>query len=237
MSEPSSAPRSSERTLTARDVAAYLRRHPGFLLEHTDLLAVLTPPCHRKGDDVVDMQSFMIERLRREVERLKSSQNDLIATARGNLSSQARVHAAVLDLIGARSFEHLIESVTTDLALRLDVDVVSLCVECDRRHLPPATRTGVCFLEPGTIDRLMGTYGAILGPDRGEEPAVFGAAASLVRSHAFLRLNVSPAAPVALLALGSRHEDRFEPGHGTELLAFLAGVLEHTIRSWLDLPA
>jgi len=65
---------------------------------------------------------------------------------------------------------------------------------------------------------------------------VFGAAAGLVRSDTMLRLTISPAAPLGLLAFGTRHPGYFNPGQGTELLGFLARVLEHCIREWLDLP-
>jgi len=41
---------------------------------------------------------------------------------------------------------------------------------------------------------------------------------------------------MALLAFGSREEERFHPGQGTELLSFLARILTHAMRSWLDLP-
>lgn len=237
MSKPNSAASPPPRALTSEEVAAHLRRHPAFLAEHPDLLSLLTPPAHRTGSNVVDMQNFMIERLRREVERLKSSQAELIGTARSNLSSQSRIHAAALDIIGARTFEHLVETVTTDLALRLDVDAVALCVECDRSKFPTAARANVRGLEPGSIDRILGDdYDSLLRPKVDADPLIFGAAAGLVRSDALLRLSIGHSAPPALLALGARQKGRFEPGHGTELLGFLARVLENTFRSWLNLP-
>lgn len=237
MSEPSSAESAPARAPTAEDVADFLDRHPGFLADRPELLSWLTPPAREAGGNVVDMKNFMIERQGREIERLKASQDELIATARGNISSQSRIHAAVLDLIGARSFEQLAETVTTDLALRLDVDVVSLCVECDRGSFPAASRPNIQGLPPGTIDALLGEdLDALLRPEVEADPAVFGAAAGLVNSDALLRLTVGTSAPPAMLALGSREVGRFQPGHGTELLGFLAGVLQCTIRSWLDLP-
>ncbi len=237
MNKPESADSAPDRAPTAEEVADYLRLHPGFLVDHPNLISILTPPARNTGSNVVDMQNFMIERLSREVERFKASQGELIATARGNLSSQSRIHLAVLDIIGAPTFEHLIETVTTDLAVRLDIDVVSLCVECDRSGIPAAARSNVQGLEPGTIELLLGGgYDALLRPNIEADPEVFGAAAGLVRSDALLRLSIGPSAPAALLALGSRQEGRFEPGHGTELLCFLATALECTMRSWLDLP-
>lgn len=238
MSKPESADSAPLRAPTAEEVADYLRLHPEFLVDHPNLLSVLTPPTRNTGSNVVDMQNFMIERLGREVERIEASQGELIATARGNLSSQSRIHAAVLDIIGARTFEHLIETVTTDLAVRLDIDVVALCVECDRSGIPAAARSNVRGLETGTVDLLMGAgHDALLRPDIEADPEIFGAGSGLVRSDALLRLTIGVSAPAALLALGSRREGCFEPGHGTELLCFLATALACTMRSWLDLPS
>lgn len=239
MNKPSSAASEPEGTVTADEVAAYLRRNPDFLLRQPGLLSVLTPPSHRRGDNVVDMQGFMIERLGQEMERHRRAQEELIAASRRHLSSQSRVHGAVLDIMGASSFEQLIEIVTTDMAVRLDVDVVVLCVETDGRTPPVATRTpGVRVVAAGTVDAVLGSDRQVLLRTSEERLApIFGGAADLVASEALLRLTVSPKAPPGLLALGSRDVDRFNPGRGTELLNFLARVIESTIRTWLGLPA
>ena len=64
------------RGIGAEDVAAYLRKHPDFLAKRADLLAVLTPPALRRGDSVVDMQHFMLQRLRSDLARAKTQQRD-----------------------------------------------------------------------------------------------------------------------------------------------------------------
>ena len=117
------------RVIGPDEVAAYLRQHPDFLVEHGELFEVLTPPALRRGERVVDMQHFMLERQRAEITRLKAQQRTLVATTRANLASQSRVHGAVLTLLAASSFEQLIQIVTTDLAVLLDADVVTIGVE------------------------------------------------------------------------------------------------------------
>src|SRR5579872_3724829 len=97
------------------DVASYLRQHPDFLIEHADLLEVLTPPTLRRGERVVDMQHFMLERQRAEIERLRAQQRSIVAATRANLASQNRIHGAILALLAAQSFEQLIQIVTGDL--------------------------------------------------------------------------------------------------------------------------
>ena len=223
--------------LTGAQVADYLRRHPTFLMRHPELLDSQIAPWRDRGDGIVDLQQFMVERLRREIGRLRTEQDDLLANSRDNLSTQARIHKAVLALLAADSFERLIETVTTDLALLLDVDVVMLCVEKAQSSINDPGVEGVQMLPPGGVDLLMGRgQEVLLRDDVPGDPEIFGSAAGLVRSDALLRLNVSRKTPAGLIAFGTRHPGYFNPGQATELLGFLARVLEHSIRTWLDLP-
>ena len=228
----------SSQGLSEDQVARYLRRHPGFLTENPELLDLLLPPQRRHGDGVVDLQSFMIEKLRRENERLSKRHAELLATSRANMTSQTRVHSGILALLEAKSFENLIQAVTTDLAVLLDVDVVSLCVESTDGPLSQTTVSGVRMLEAGEVDRLLGAgHDIVLYPKAPGGCAIHGAGAGLVLSQALLRLRPNSHVPTGLLALGSRYEGRFDPSQGTEHLAFLARTLEHCIRTWLGLPA
>lgn len=223
--------------IEADHVAAYLRRHPGFLNDYPELLEVLTPPeRHGSGDGVVDLQAAMIERMRIENRRIGELQADLLATSRANMTTQSRIHAGVLALLEATTFENLIQAITTDLALLLDVDVVALCVEApdspQRRDV-----AGVHMLYPGEVDDILGPGRDImLVPVTHLANPVYGGGASLVRSEALLRLRPSARAPMGLLALGSRVEGRFDSNQGTEFLVFLARILELCIRTWLELP-
>jgi uncharacterized protein YigA (DUF484 family) len=224
--------------LRAAEVAAYLRQHPNFLVEHGELLEVLTPPSRQSGERVVDMQQFMVQHQRGEIARLKSQHRALVATTRANLASQARVHSAVLALLAASSFEQLIQIVTTDLAVLLDADVVTIAVESTGPQRPRLTHQGVQILAPGTVDAVLGAErDVVLQSDTESDPALFGDGAGLVRSAALLRLQVSSAAPAGLLCIGMRRPGKFHGGQGTELLGFLARALGITIAAWLDLPA
>lgn len=223
--------------VSSLEVKAYLRENPGFLVENPDLVEVIQPPERDAGGGVVDMQSFMIERLQREVVDLRENHGELIAASRSNMISQSRVHAATLAIFEARTFEHMIEVITTDLANMLDVEVASLCVENDGTVGEIPEVTGVHLVAPGMVDETIGPGRDIVLRSKAEaEHAVFGGAVGLVRSAAILRLPINNYGPMALLAFGSREEERFHPGQGTELLSFLARVLTHSMRIWLDLP-
>lgn len=218
-------------------VAAYLRRHPEFLAQHPDLLDVLRPPARDRGEGVVDLQHFMVERLRRELSEMSALRDDLVATGRSNLATQARVHEAILALLRARSFAEFVETITTDLAVILDLDVVTIGVEqaADGAAWKPVA--GVYCLKAGSVDALLGPAGnLLLREDTTGDPGIFDGAAGLVRSDALIRLTIGGSTPPALLALGSRQSGAFHAGQGTELLSFLSRVLEETFRAWLTLP-
>ena len=219
------------------DVARFLLANPDFLNRHPEILAALSPPKRKHGDGVIDLQHAMLERLRGEVTQLKDTQHELITATRGNMTSTARVHACVLAMLESSSFEHMIHIVTHDMTQMLDVDVTALCVEKVPGDSAPIPPRGVRILDPGDVDTLLG-HGkdAALVEEETGHPVVFGAAVTLVRSAAYMRLKISPRTPPGMLALGSRSTGNFYPGQATELLVFLAGVLSLSIRSWLDLP-
>ncbi|HEY0835953.1 MAG TPA: DUF484 family protein [Azospirillum sp.] len=223
--------------LTAEDVCAYLRDHPDFLAQNADLVHHLTPPSADRGRGVVDLQAFMVEKLRGEIRALKDQQRELVTTTRANMNSQNRIHAAVLFLLDAQNFEQLIQTITTDLAVLLDLDVACLVVESNGLDIPHVHRSGVRVVEPGTVGAWMGKRDVVLHNDIVGDPEIFGPGAGLVRSQALIRIQVSSETPEGLLAFGSREPDMFHPGQGTELVGFLARVVERVIRSWLELPA
>ena len=67
--------------VSADQVAGYLRHHPDFLGDYPELLDVLTPPKRDRGEGVVDLQQFMVERLRREIADLTLLRDDMVAGA------------------------------------------------------------------------------------------------------------------------------------------------------------
>jgi uncharacterized protein YigA (DUF484 family) len=221
--------------IDARDVMAYLRRHPDFLDEHPEALRLLRPPSREVGDGVVDFQHFLYERQRREISRVNLEYRNLLAVSRGNLASQCRVHKAALAVLAAPSFGQLLQIVTTDLAVVLDVDVVTIAVENVAGIAPRLNVNGIHLLEAGTVEELLGVDKAVVyEADVAGDPALFGGAAGLVRSQALLRLRFGRETPTGLLCIGTRKPGRFHPGLGTELLGFLGRIVGLSIGLWLN---
>lgn len=228
--------------LTADDVVAFLQDHPDFLARRPELLHQLLPPAGpERGAGVIDIRERMLERLRGEVGRLFDQQQLLVDTTRANMMNLRRVHAAVLHLLSCRGLEAMVQAVTGDLAVLLDLDGASLVVEQPPGPVASIGPVGLGMAPHGTIDRILGRADVALQSDILGSIEVWGHQAGLIRSQALvrLRLPVEGAAEGAegtptLLAFGSADPDLFQPGQATDLLLFLSGVVERVIAAYLD---
>ena len=191
----------------------------------------------RRGAGVLDMQQFMVERLRRDWRGCAPTGRPARQQPRQPDDPGARRIARRWRCSG-RSFENLIEIVVTDLAVVLDVDIVSLGVEA---------ATGRCAaLGRGRAAAARGTVTALLGNGRER------AAARRRRGRSGDLRRAPPAWSAPMPCCGCRRARRrrraarlrhapprlFQPrpGHRAARLPG-AAVLEHCIRQWLDLPA
>lgn len=209
-------------------VVAYVHAHPDFFARHTELLPKLVPPSRFDGDAVVDMQQFMITRLNHELEQMRGCAEHLISTSRSNMSIQSRTHQAALALMAAGDPAGLARVVAEDFPTLLDVDVATVCLEAGDQAAG-AILPGAIALPDGAVERLLGAGEALLRAEAAGDPAVFGDGAGLVASFALVRLATADGLS-GLLALGSRHQRAFHSSQGTELLAFLARVIEYCLR-------
>jgi uncharacterized protein YigA (DUF484 family) len=186
-------------------------------------------PSRWSGDAVADMQQFMLEQLRGEINNLRDCAQDVIETSRSNMSIQTRTHTAVLALLSATSFNQLIRVVSEDFPLLLDIDVTKIGFEPANKYSIELMSSGIMRFQIGDVERHLGCdQDVLLMRDVGDDVGLFGEGAGLVHSAALARLRHGHQKPPGLLALGSRGS-AFYPGQGTELIGFLARVLERCI--------
>ncbi len=226
----------SATVVTPDDVAAWLKCNPGFLNDRPDVMASLIPPENDHGEGIVDMQHFMLERLRRDLSEKQSREQALLGATKANLDAQAKIHQAVRAVIEADSFNALIKIVTGKLPALFEISAASFCVESDA-HLPDAAaETGIVLLPPGSLAKMMDADRTVaLRADIEGDKRIFGEKAKLIRSVALLRLDIGGGKPQALLALGSIAPKGFDPRQGTELLSFFTHTLLHCTRRWLGM--
>lgn len=224
--------------LTKKEIVAFLKDNPSFLNDNPDLLDILIPerPRHTKGQ-VADFQSYMIERLKADKDEVVKSTKEIIENARSNMNNQQRIHACVLRLLEAQTFDEFIRCITMDLSPMLNVDIAVLVVESNEAEIPHIQQNGIRILPEGTVEKWMGEKTIMLQDNISGIEAIYGGGAALVASQILLRVDISRNTPPAILAFGSRNPSLFHDGQATDQILFLARVIERCFRSWLNLSA
>lgn len=221
---------------------AYLRAHPCALEEDRELMSLIMPPARQRGHNVVDLQSFMIERLRAQAVEREAREEKIRQAIASDALEERRVQKAALSLSAARSFEALISVITNDLSAILGASAVALNIERPAGvsggiELAAARAGGpIQMIAPGTVQRLLGPGGDVKAGACVSDAPVFPRGKGLVRSFVAARLTFTAAAPQGLLAIGSKTSGRFSKSAGLHRYAFLARVVESGIKLWLDLP-
>lgn len=224
----------AKKDLSEEDVIAFLKKKKNFFRDHPEVLEHLDAPGQEHGKGVVDFQQALLERLKADKTHAHKVQKELIETFRANMNNQNRIQTAVLVILEAETFEEFIETMTQDLPVLLDVDTVNLVIEATSKEVPFINQSGIRFAKQGFVKQWLGTGDALLQGNINGHEDVFGPGAGLVKSHALLRLEISPNTPAGLIAFGSRDPEAFGPEQAIDQIGFLAQVVERCFRIWLD---
>ncbi len=216
---------------TEAQVLAYLEDTPGFLDRNPEAILHLVMPGAGADQTVVDMRDFLVRRLQEELRELRDGTDNLIQTARVNMSIIKRTHQAVLAVLLGDERGALGETVARELPLLLDVDLAVLALE--EGDALPARSAPLAVLPPGFVDAVAPRSRPIALRARARpEPRLFGEAAAQVASDALARLEPGNGHPPGLLALGARQSGAFNEDQAHDLLSFVARVVEHCVRQW-----
>ena len=206
-------------------VRRFLSDNPDFLKGDSGLLAELGLTV-ATSSNVVEFAPMA--RVHAAHQREAEQRALLEEIARANFAAQAQTHGAVVDLLDARNLADLARRVDELARTRFGLAAGIIAVETE--GLPPA---GWKHLVEGQVDLILD------GPQRlarmGFAPTalgLFGPEAGEIASMAMVRMAIWEPSRQGLLAFGSADDDGFTEEMGTELVAFLARVVERTAERW-----
>jgi len=206
-------------------VKSVLLENPHWLTEDSDLNAL----ARRAGGNVVDLEAARVAQIQERARRMADTHQAIVETARANLAVQSQVHAVVLTLMSAESAEEADERLSWMLRGALGVDCAKVLVE----DLPVSDGASIMSAEVGLIESTIGVsrWERLGRMGRGAR-VIFGDDTDRLRSEAIIRLDINGRR--GLMALGSLDPETFREDNGTELLNFLARVLERRLGEWLS---
>lgn len=211
---------------TDEAVAAYLRAHPEFFVDHDELIPELRIP-HQPGT-AVSLVERQVKLLRERNIEMRNRLSQLMDVARDNDRLFDKTRRLVLDLLDANSLEEVIGAVDESLRHEFQVPFVSLILFSET---PLAVGRSVTNAEAQqAIGGLLGSGKTICGVLRPHELAfLFGEEESR---------SIGSAAVVALsqqhgiLAVASPDPQHYKSSLGTLFLGYIAEVLTRVLPTY-----
>lgn len=219
--------------VTAGDVEEYLRSHPEFFNEHSELLREIAIP-HTTGG-AVSLVERQVAVLRDQNRTYRRQLQQLMDVARSNDELLQRLQQLTLRIIDGASLADALTALEDSLRADFSADAAGLQFFTGG-ELPaygPRSFLHVSAKSPsdttGELRRLLAGAQPICGRLKGEQLAeLFGEHAAVIGSTALLPLTVRGRL-IGALAIGSHSADRFNPEMGTTYLRHLAELIAHRL--------
>ena len=219
--------------LTPEAVELFLKKHSDFFVHRPDLFAKLALPQEAEHSNVASITGFQARRLQMQVDKLEDKNRKLIQTSIQNMESQNQIHNLALQILGADSWQHMLDVLDTTMRTTMDVESVTLCLldTLDIKGANGTTTASARQIEGLFKDNATVCLRTLCADDM---RTMHAAKAAEMQSDALIRLHLSDGTPVGMLALGSTRRDRFHAGQGGDLLSFLGGLMGTVLSRWTE---
>ncbi|WP_295976138.1 DUF484 family protein [uncultured Xanthomonas sp.] len=212
----------SQDKIGAHEVAAWLRRHPGFLKQFPDLALTLVVP--RDDGPTASLASYQLEVLRDKNRELSRRLAELAANAQVNERLAVRTHQLTLALMRQHSAADSVRAMAASLQEDFQGDLVSIVLLQPLPGLEQAPWLQVLAADDPRLAPFRDCLKdgePICGRLQPEKQALlYGERVDEVQSTALL-----PLPGLGLIAVGSRDPNRFYPGMGTLFLRMMGEAL------------
>jgi uncharacterized protein YigA (DUF484 family) len=213
-------------TLTAEQVAEFLKQNPGFFENHVDVLTNLQIP-HPHGGRAVSIGERQLIALREKSKLLEDKLHELIQFGEENDAAGEKVHRLACRLIESQGLDAALDTLYLDLLDHFAVPHVAVRLwnvaegDSEAREFSPVVAEIREFVE---------SMGA---PYCGHHPVYetqswFGEAAPHLKSYAMAALR-RDGTTFGVIALASEDPKRFYPEMGTLYLARIGELVSHAL--------
>ena len=215
-------------------VVDFLRSHPDFFTEHTDLLNRLSVP-HQAGTGIVSLIEKQVQIMRRRIEDLEQKLEQTEHEESFNIHLVENVRRLAFDLLNTENPEEFHRKLVDGLSAHYKADQFRLYVftrlptpnDCGGIRFRTAN-AGIKCLFTGVFNH----HRPLCGSLQDEHiKAVFGNDAEFIRSTVLIPLKLERWE--GLLALGSRQWNYYHHGLSLELLVMVSDIASKVIDGWL----
>jgi uncharacterized protein YigA (DUF484 family) len=212
----------------------YLKTHPEFFTQHTDLLLELE--LQHKSGVAVSLIERQVNLLREQNKQQKVHLAELVEIARDNEQANQKIHKLILSLLSCKEMDACEVVMDEVLQNEFAVDAVALKLFIE----PVSDQPEHLFVQKDTplgkeLEKLLNTRKPMCGFFKKlPMQELFDDKAQSVASLAVLPLYVEKNNCFGALVLGSNNMQRFSPDMGTLFLERLSETLSYILNSFIS---
>ncbi len=227
----------SQVTLPDEDqVVEFLLENPDFFLRHSPLLNDLEIP-HESGT-AVSLVERQVAVLREKNQHFEAKLREMVDAVHDNQRLHVSLHRLAVNLFDADSLDDLMGIVDDELRHKLGTDFVYFRLTTEAGAQSQSGDEGHTYVDKD--DEVLQSFAPLIEKKRiqcgrlneQQIEQLFMQDAAEVKSAAVIP--VEDAGIYGLIALGSRDEQRYHPGMGTDFLSSLADLIGAAMRSHLS---
>lgn len=212
-------------SLGGEDLRTLIREHAEWLRQEPQLLSEVG--LRLDVANMVDFGPIALSKASEAHRRESGERRRLEGVARANYAAQAQTHAAVIDLLEAVSLSDLAGRLDQLARIRFGLAAGTIAVED-----PDLIPDGWVALVDGQVDLILGAHKLARLGHCPTAAGLFGALAPEIGSAAILRLSMWTPERRGVIAFGAADPSAFSSEMGTELVTFLARVVERAAERW-----
>jgi uncharacterized protein len=212
--------------MNSEDIAAYLKEHPEFFEQYAEMMSQINIP-HPHGGRTIPISERQILTLREKSKQLEIKLREIIQFGEENDAVGEKMHALSLALLRARDAQSIVHS-----ALK------HLCDDFTVPHVAIGLWRGASAELVGlqAVSEVTQKFAAALtephcGAEAADSAALFGSAAPLLKSFAYIPIRDGDT--FGVLTLASEEPRRYHAGMGTLYLSRLGDLIGCALSSHL----
>ncbi|MGD8999317.1 MAG: DUF484 family protein [Granulosicoccaceae bacterium] len=219
-------------SVSEKDAADYLRKHPDFFEKHIDLLAELRLP-HKTGE-AVSLIERQVNVLRDNNQKLEQKLKNLIQIARDNDRLNSRTQRLALTLLEASSLDEVYYGLQEALLNDFGADCITL-----RLFAEPGDKRGLDEIFISRHDSTMQLFEKFFTANKPICGPLAASQAQYLFAERAERISSAALVPICdsecygLLAIGSEDPRRFHPAMGTVFLSHIGDMVGRCLRHHL----